>query len=66
MIQAFRTYLSISASLQNDAGTATTIGGTTKVCGAYLNIAPDQVAHITVCTFATPFKIGVHFGKKLF
>ena len=39
-------------------------GGTSSVsrmCGVFWNAATAQTTHATACTFAAPFKIGVHF-----
>lgn len=35
--------------------------GPSKVCGEYFSATASSVVHNTVCTFTTPFKIGVHF-----
>ena len=35
--------------------------GPSKICSLYFTATADAVVHNTVCTFTTPFKIGVHF-----
>ena len=52
-------YLGIE-NMQNAPGTAPTIG-VDKMCGQYFTANGAAVVHNTVCTFVTPFKIGVHF-----
>ena len=51
--------------MQNAPGTAG-IAGPSKICSTYFTAtvgAPPAAAvvHNTVCTFTTPFRIGVHF-----
>ena len=47
--------------MQNDPGQAAAIMGIDKMCGQYFTASDQAVVHNTVCTFITPFKIGVHF-----
>merc|ERR1712156_828992 len=56
-------YLNIP-NLQLAPGTAATISGIDKICGGVLHgtnaaIAPQQ----TICSFDTPFRVGVHFDS---
>jgi len=53
------------ANLQPSIGTAGTITTANRVCGAIFNADTSiaQTAQATACTFATPFKIGVHFDE---
>jgi len=53
-------YLDIVA-LQSGTGTAGTVStaSTNRICGAFW--ATSGTAHATLCSWATPFKIGVHF-----
>ena len=53
-------YLEIAA-LQTSPATSTTIAGVSRVCGSFLTATADATAHSTVCSFSTPFKVGVHF-----
>ena len=46
--------------MQLAPGTAPTIGAD-KMCGQYFTANGAAVVHNTVCSFVTPFKIGVHF-----
>ena len=60
-------YLDI-VRLQDGTGTSTAAGATatvSRICGAIFDatVASDQVTHATACTFATPFKVGVHFDN---
>ena len=54
--------------LQDGTGTSTAAGATatiSRICGAFWDatVASDQVTHATACTYATPFKVGVHFDN---
>merc|ERR1719282_18018 len=54
--------------LQDGTGTSTAAGATatiSRICGAFWDatVASDQVSHATACTYATPFKVGVHFDN---
>ena len=53
-------YLEIAA-LQTAPATSTTIAGVSRVCGSFLTATAAATAHSTVCSFSTPFKVGVHF-----
>ena len=55
-------YLEIAA-LQNSPATSTTIAGVSRICGNFLTVTSTGTAHTTVCSFATPFKVGVHFDQ---
>ena len=46
-------------NMQNAPGTAPTIG-IDKMCGQFFSATDQATAHNTVCSFITPFKIGVH------
>ena len=54
-------YLDITA-LQTAIGTSGLVSTATanRICGSFFSIAPTT-AHSTLCSFAVPFKIGVHF-----
>ena len=47
-------------NMQNAPGTAG-IAGPSKICSTYFTATANAVVSNTVCTFTTPFKIGVHF-----
>jgi len=51
------------ANLQATIGSSGTIGTNSRVCGGLFNAgtASIQTTQATACTFAVPFKIGVHF-----
>jgi len=53
-------YLDITA-LQASIGTAGSISGTNRVCGVLFNAAAAATLHATACSWAVPFKVGVHF-----
>jgi len=53
-------YLEIAA-LQTAPATATTIAGVSRICGSFWTATTSGTAHATTCSFATPFKVGVHF-----
>ena len=57
---AYGDYITIE-NMQNAPGQAAAILSIDKMCGAYFSITNEAVAHNTVCTFITPFKLGVHF-----
>merc|ERR1712241_778712 len=57
----FGDYLDIS-NIQNGAGTATALGFH-KMCGTVWNQAATIATHATICTWAVPFRIGVHFDE---
>jgi hypothetical protein len=52
-------YLDIVA-LQPTIGTTATLGSN-RICGVLFNGLAAQVAHATACSWAIPFKVGVHF-----
>jgi len=52
------------ANLQPSIGTAGTISTSNRLCGAIFDAnAIASTAQATACSFATPFKIGVHFDE---
>jgi hypothetical protein len=52
------------ANLQPTIGTTGTITTTSRLCGSVFNaISTATIAGATACTWATPFKIGVHFDE---
>ena len=55
-------YLEIAA-LQTAPATSTTIAGVSRICGNFWNASPGTTVHATTCSFATPFKVGVHFDQ---
>lgn len=56
-------YLEIT-NLQPLTGTSGTITPASRICGAFFNaITIAAAAHATACSFATPFKVGVHFDE---
>merc|ERR1739848_209897 len=60
---AYGDYIEI-ANLQPSIGSAGTISTSTRMCGAIFDANPTaSTAQATACTFATPFKIGVHFDE---
>jgi len=63
--QGFGDYLEI-VNLQPSIGTAGAVtGAVTRICGAIFNAAPAaQTAQATACSFAIPFKVGVHFDEE--
>ena len=60
----FGDYLEI-ANLQPSIGTAGSVVTGTRICGAVFNAgASPQTAQATACSFAIPFKVGVHFDEE--
>ena len=55
-------YLEIAA-LQTAPATSTTIAGVSRICGNIWSATTSGTAHATLCSFATPFKVGVHFDS---
>ena len=55
-------YLEIERA-QSGTPSATAQGGTYRLCGNVFNTALTGTAHTTVCSYATPFKVGVHFDE---
>ena len=55
-------YLEIAA-LQTAPATSTTIAGVSRICGNFWTATSTDTAHKTTCSFATPFKVGVHFDQ---
>lgn len=55
----FGDYLEIP-NYQVAIGTDGTLGSS-KICGAVFNVANQQVVHQTICSWTTPFRLGVHF-----
>merc|ERR1712223_603459 len=58
-------------NMQNGPGTAGTISGFNMICGGIWNTVNDGtgagatggIAHTTICSFDTPFRVGVHFDS---
>jgi len=50
-------------NLQPSIGTTGTVSNIGRVCGSWFNTADAQTAHITACSWSTPFKVGVHFDE---
>merc|ERR1712117_406342 len=40
-----------------------TVNADYRICGAVFSATADAIAGATVCSFNTPFKIGVHFDE---
>jgi len=57
--KGFGDYLDIVA-LQPSTGTTLTLN-VNRVCGVLFNAASAKVVHATACSWAVPFKVGVHF-----
>jgi len=59
-------YLEI-AGLQDGTGSSTAAGSATvaRICGVYWDATTGgaQTSHATACSYATPFKVGVHFDN---
>ena len=61
---AFGDYLEV-ANLQPSIGTAGSVVTGTRICGNVFNAgATPQTAQATACSFAIPFKVGVHFDEE--
>merc|ERR1712241_758503 len=60
----FGDYLEIVA-LQPGTGSTATIGptGKNRICGTVFNAATPTAVHATACSWAVPFKVGVHFDQ---
>jgi len=57
----FGDYLEI-ANLQPSIGSSGTVNTKSRICGAFWNAGDNpQTSHATACSFAIPFKVGVHF-----
>ena len=37
--------------------------GSNKICGAVFNVAPSATTHQTICSWTTPFRVGVRFDQ---
>ena len=51
---------------QTQPGTATLTAaavGVDRICGAYFTATAGATAHLTVCSFTIPFRLGVHFDR---
>merc|ERR1712083_749743 len=60
----FGDYLEI-VNLQPSIGSSGTVNANTRICGAFFSAgANPQTAHATACSFAIPFKVGVHFDEE--
>jgi len=57
----FGDYLDIVA-LQPSTGTTGTLN-TNRICGTVFNAASPTAVHATACSWAVPFKVGVHFDQ---
>merc|ERR1711997_841975 len=57
----FGDYLDIVA-LQPGTGTTGTLN-TNRICGTVFNAASPTAVHATACSWAVPFKVGVHFDQ---
>ena len=57
---AYGDYLEIAA-LQDSPATSTDINGVSRICGNFWSASSTATAHTTTCSYATPFKVGVHF-----
>ena len=44
--------------------TAGQVVDTTRICGAFFNADTTATSHSTACSFAIPFKVGVHFDSE--
>merc|ERR1712176_313820 len=62
--KGFGDYLEIVA-LQPGTGSTATIGptGKNRICGTLFNAATPTAVHATACSWAVPFKVGVHFDQ---
>ena len=56
----FGDYLEIPNYQEVSAGADGAIGSN-KICGAVFNVAPSATTHQTICSWTTPFRLGVHF-----
>merc|ERR1711923_146741 len=57
----FGDYLEI-ANLQPSIGSSGTVNTKSRICGAFWNAGDNpQTSHATACSFAIPFKVGIHF-----
>jgi len=57
-------YIEIAA-LQPSTGTSTTVVGLHRLCGSFFQGSTTAgTAHETACSYATPFKVGVHFDGE--
>ena len=53
------------AALQPSTGTSTTVVGLHRLCGSFFQGSTTAgTAHETACSYATPFKLGVHFDGE--
>jgi len=59
---AYGDYLEIAA-LQTAPATSTDINGVSRICGNFWTATSTGTAHATTCSFAKPFKVGVHFDQ---
>merc|ERR1712083_527945 len=55
-------YLEIERA-QAATGALVSVSDTYRLCGNVFNTALTGTAHTTVCSYATPFKVGVHFDE---
>ena len=63
-LQGSGDYLEIAA-LQPGTGTSTTVLGVSRICGVIFDAATPNTAtaQATACSFARPFRVGVHFDE---
>ena len=55
-------YLDIP-NLQAAIGAAGTVSTTNRICGVLWNVIAAATTQATVCSFTTPFRVGVHFDS---
>merc|ERR1719422_2088736 len=55
-------YLTI-LNMQDDPGAALTVSKFNTICGAVWNSANNNAGLDTICTWTTPFRVGVHFDS---
>ena len=49
--------------MQDDPGAALTVSKFNTICGAVWNSANNNAGLDTICTWTTPFRVGVHFDS---
>ena len=57
----FGDYLDIIALQPSTGSTGTLV--TNRICGTIFNAASPTAVHATACSWAVPFKVGVHFDQ---
>ena len=53
--------VALQAPPSSSGALPTAPSGTNRICGVYWAAAPAATAHATACSWAVPFKVGVHF-----